>query len=337
MRNIKFSRRSLLRGLGYGTVLCTGLTKTLYAQVDGRIMRLAMFGYANGSHPDSAPTRQRARLRAEAAHGAAGAGARPTSSSFSGMTLERGSGNSHKSTSFSIFGLGAHHQHRPGHRRPRQGHHPAGVAGVLDRHHHRRRRGHPRPVAAQRQLPARPAHPGGRLPAHRRAGHRRRAARPPGTPAHDHAPGRRAGAAAAQDPARLREGRTSTPTAAGWAPTEKAKFDFYTESLRTLERDIGSGVTGPGRRAHQADRLLHEDPGPERHVQRQHQGQRHAGAEQAVPRHHRHGVRLQRHPGGLGHVGWRSVGRAGAVRRTSTWATGTRRRTTTPRAAAASR
>jgi hypothetical protein len=30
-------------------VLCTGLTKNLYAQ--NRTMRLAMFGYANGSHP----------------------------------------------------------------------------------------------------------------------------------------------------------------------------------------------------------------------------------------------------------------------------------------------
>ncbi len=32
MRNIKFDRRSLLRGLGYGTVLCSGLSKNLYAQ-----------------------------------------------------------------------------------------------------------------------------------------------------------------------------------------------------------------------------------------------------------------------------------------------------------------
>jgi hypothetical protein len=104
MRNIKFSRRSLLRGLGYGTVLCTGLTKTLYAQT--RTPRLAMFGYANGSHPDSAPTGMGEAFVLKP-HMAPLEAIRKDILVFRGMTLERGSGNSHKSTSFSIFGLGA--------------------------------------------------------------------------------------------------------------------------------------------------------------------------------------------------------------------------------------
>ena len=104
MRNISFSRRSLLRGLGYGTVLCTGLTKNLYAQ--SRTMRLAMFGYANGSHPDSAPTGMGDAFVLKP-HMAPLEAVRKDIVVFRGMTLERGSGNSHKSTSFSIFGLGA--------------------------------------------------------------------------------------------------------------------------------------------------------------------------------------------------------------------------------------
>jgi hypothetical protein len=105
MRNISFSRRSLLRGLGYGTVLCTGLTKNLYA-AENRTMRLAMFGYANGSHPDSAPTGMGENFVLKP-HMQPLEEVRKDIVVFRGMTLERGSGNSHKSTSFSIFGLGA--------------------------------------------------------------------------------------------------------------------------------------------------------------------------------------------------------------------------------------
>src|SRR5213075_579216 len=102
MRNIRFSRRSLLRGLGYGTVLCTGMTKNLYAQ--SRITRLAMFGYANGSHPDSNPTGMGEAFVLKP-HMAPLEVVRKDIVVTRGMTLERGSGNSHKSTSFSIFGL----------------------------------------------------------------------------------------------------------------------------------------------------------------------------------------------------------------------------------------
>src|SRR5262245_26859085 len=103
MRNIKFSRRSLLRGLGYGTVLCTGLTKNLYAQ--GRITRAAFFFYANGSHPDSNPTGMGEAFVLKP-HMAALEAVRTDIIPFQNMTLERGSGNSHKSTSFSALGAG---------------------------------------------------------------------------------------------------------------------------------------------------------------------------------------------------------------------------------------
>jgi hypothetical protein len=107
MRNIKFSRRSLLRGMGYGTVLCSGISKNLYAQVgSGKITRFAAFGYANGSHPDSAPTGMGEAFVLKP-HMAPLEPVRKDIVVLRGMTLERGSGNSHKSTSFSIFGLGA--------------------------------------------------------------------------------------------------------------------------------------------------------------------------------------------------------------------------------------
>ena len=73
MRIIKFSRRSLLRGLGAGPCCCPGMSRTLYAQEGPRPARAAFFFYANGSHPDWAPTGNGRRLRADAAPGADGA------------------------------------------------------------------------------------------------------------------------------------------------------------------------------------------------------------------------------------------------------------------------
>jgi hypothetical protein len=107
MRNIKFSRRSLIRGLGYGTVLCTGITRSLYAHAQAKpITRFCAFGYANGSHPDSAPTGMGEAFVLKP-HMAPLEAVRKDIVVMRKMTLERGSGNSHKSTSFSIFGLGA--------------------------------------------------------------------------------------------------------------------------------------------------------------------------------------------------------------------------------------
>jgi hypothetical protein len=106
MRNIKFSRRSLLRGLGAGTVLLGGMSKTLYAQTLGRrVPRAAFFFYANGSHPDWAPTAAGENF-VLTPHLAPMEAIRKDLVIMKNMRLERGSGNSHRSTSFSALGAG---------------------------------------------------------------------------------------------------------------------------------------------------------------------------------------------------------------------------------------
>jgi hypothetical protein len=105
MRNIKFSRRSLLRGLGAGSVLLSGMSRNLYAQTAPRMPRLAFFFYANGSHPDWAPTGNGAEF-VLSPHLAPMEPIRKDILIFRNMRLERGSGNSHRSTSFSALGAG---------------------------------------------------------------------------------------------------------------------------------------------------------------------------------------------------------------------------------------
>lgn len=106
VRNVKFSRRSLLAGLGYGAGFCAGLSKNLYAQTTpNKITRVAMFAYANGSHPDSAPTGNGSNFVLKP-HMAPLEPVRNDVIVFRNMTMERVGGNSHKATSFSIFGLG---------------------------------------------------------------------------------------------------------------------------------------------------------------------------------------------------------------------------------------
>jgi hypothetical protein len=51
---MRFSRRSLLRGLGAGTVLLSGISRSLYAQA--RTPRAVFLFYANGSHPAWTPS-----------------------------------------------------------------------------------------------------------------------------------------------------------------------------------------------------------------------------------------------------------------------------------------
>jgi Protein of unknown function (DUF1552) len=106
MRNIKFSRRSLLGGLGCGAAFCAGISKNIYAQTLPRVTRVAMFGYANGSHPNSSPTGDGEAFVLKP-HMAPLEAVRKDILVFRNLTLERGSGNAHKAASFSIFGLGA--------------------------------------------------------------------------------------------------------------------------------------------------------------------------------------------------------------------------------------
>ena len=105
MRSIKFSRRSLLRGLGAGRLLLSRMSRTLYAQDGPRMARAAFFFYANGSHPDWAPTGNGADF-VLSPHLAPMEPIRKDITIFRNMRLERGSGNSHRSTSFSALGAG---------------------------------------------------------------------------------------------------------------------------------------------------------------------------------------------------------------------------------------
>jgi hypothetical protein len=104
MHVMKFSRRSLLRGIGAGGVLLSGISKSLYA-AEARTPRAAFFFYANGSHPGWAPTGTGTSFTLSPIT----APLEPIRNDiviFKNMILERGSGNSHKSTSFSALGAG---------------------------------------------------------------------------------------------------------------------------------------------------------------------------------------------------------------------------------------
>ncbi|WP_437652753.1 DUF1552 domain-containing protein [Sorangium sp. So ce1182] len=106
MRNVKFSRRTILRGLGYGTLFCSGLVDNLYAQAVPRITRVAMFGYANGSQYQSEPTGGERNFVLKP-HMAPLEAVRDDILVFKNLTLARDPGNAHRSASFSVFGLGA--------------------------------------------------------------------------------------------------------------------------------------------------------------------------------------------------------------------------------------
>ena len=102
MRNVKFSRRAMLRGLGYGGVFCTGLLDNLYAQTAPRVSRVAMFGYANGSQYQSEPTGGETDF-VLSPHMAPLEAVRDDILVFKNLTLARDGGNAHRSASFSVF------------------------------------------------------------------------------------------------------------------------------------------------------------------------------------------------------------------------------------------
>jgi hypothetical protein len=106
MRNVKFSRRALLRGLGYGIPLCSGLSNVLYAQSTQRIKRVAMFAYANGSHYGSEPTGSGKDFVLKP-HMAPLEAVRDDLLVFKNLTMIRDPGNAHRGASFSVFGLGS--------------------------------------------------------------------------------------------------------------------------------------------------------------------------------------------------------------------------------------
>lgn len=106
MRNIKFSRRTMLRGLGFGGVFCSGLFDTLYAQTAPRLGRVALFAHANGSQYQSEPTGSDSQFVLKP-HMAPLEAVRNDILVFKNLTMIRDPGNAHRGASYSVFGLGA--------------------------------------------------------------------------------------------------------------------------------------------------------------------------------------------------------------------------------------
>ncbi len=243
MKNIKFSRRALLSGLGCGTVLCTGLTKTIYAQAAPRTTRVAMFGFANGSHPDSAPTGSGETFVLKP-HMAPLEPVKSDLVILRDMTLQRPLGpNPHNGASYSIFGLGAPTSIDQQFAEFFADQLPsleitigrtAGGGGVI-------------PGLSQIKgsfIPGvrTPAAAYQRIAAHIAAG----AASPTGNTPPMTTP-------SATEQALLRRKsvldfvKNDIATFRGrLGPEERAKVDFYLDSLRTLEHDVGNTIPGSG-------------------------------------------------------------------------------------------
>jgi hypothetical protein len=102
----RFSRRSLLRGMGAGSLLMSGISRSLYA-ADVRTPRAVFLFYANGAHPFWAPKEPAGTNFTLTPHLAPMEAIKNDIVIFRNMVLERGSGNSHKSTSFSALGAGS--------------------------------------------------------------------------------------------------------------------------------------------------------------------------------------------------------------------------------------
>lgn len=244
IKNIKFSRRSLLTGLGYGAGFCAGLSKNVYAQTAPRVTRVAMFGYANGSHPDSAPTGNGESF-VLSPHMAPLEPVRKDIIIFRNMTMERDGSNSHKATSFSIFGLGVDTSIDQTFAQSFKGTAPlasleisigttGGDGGVI-------------PGLSQLNGSFLP---GVRNPAaaYQRIADRITGGSPPpstSTPT--------MGTASSAEIALLRRKsvldfvKDDIKTYQGrLGPAEKTKVDFYLESLRTLERDVTTTITPDG-------------------------------------------------------------------------------------------
>jgi Protein of unknown function (DUF1552) len=107
MRKDLVSRRSLLQGLGLGSLFLSGLSKSvLAADVGAPAVRHAFFFHANGSHPFWTPTGTGSTFTLTE-HLKPLEPLRNDIIIFRDMILQRGSGNSHKSTTFSALGAGA--------------------------------------------------------------------------------------------------------------------------------------------------------------------------------------------------------------------------------------
>jgi hypothetical protein len=100
------SRRSLLTGLGSGTVLLSGLLRTLRAAEAPPAPRAVFLFYANGSNYRWTPTGAGEAFQLSP-HLAPLESARKDIIVLKQLTLQRGKGNPHKAATYSVLGAGA--------------------------------------------------------------------------------------------------------------------------------------------------------------------------------------------------------------------------------------
>src|SRR3954463_12469608 len=99
-----FSRRSLLQGLGAGTVLLSGLSRTALAAGAPAQRYITLF-HANGSHPSWTPTGTDANF-VLSPHLAPLEAVRSEVLILRNLTMQRGDGNPHKAATFSTLAAG---------------------------------------------------------------------------------------------------------------------------------------------------------------------------------------------------------------------------------------
>jgi len=100
------SRRSILRGLGAGSVMLAGVKRSVMAAEGKPLPRAAFFFHANGSHYAWTPMGNDANF-VLTPHLAPLEAVRKDIVILRGMTLARGTGNAHKAASFSVLGAGS--------------------------------------------------------------------------------------------------------------------------------------------------------------------------------------------------------------------------------------
>jgi hypothetical protein len=225
--------------MGAGTVLLSGISRTLYAQ--DKFPRAVFLFYANGSHPAWAP-QEMGETFTLTPHLAPMEPIKKDIVICRNMILERGSGNSHRGTSFSCLGAGAptsFDQHLAMHTKstvPLASLEVAigyttgggGVIPGLSQVNGQFVPGARNPVTAYQRIAERVT--AGATP-------------PPGAPpmtTPDNTKNLLLLRKSVLD--FLKDDVTTFKGRLGGA--ERAKLDLYTESLRTLERDIGGNMTG---------------------------------------------------------------------------------------------
>src|SRR5689334_8031815 len=98
------SRRSLFKGLGVGSLLLSGVSRSVLADAPSTL-RAAFLFHANGSHPGWAPTGSGTNF-VLSPHLMPLEPIRSDVTILRDMILARGSGNSHKATTYSALGAG---------------------------------------------------------------------------------------------------------------------------------------------------------------------------------------------------------------------------------------